>query len=90
MENSKIYFMGLAGGYLVYLGVQQFIMLLRKEASLPWLSFLAGLLFIVFGSFVVIKQWQAHKALTAPAAREEDTEEEDEETEEETEGEDEE
>ena len=82
MENSKIYIWGLAGGYLIYLGVQQFIMLLRKEASLPWLSFLAGLIFIVFGSFVVIKQWKAHKALNTPAAPEEDTEE-DEEAEEE-------
>ncbi len=80
MENSKIYFLGLAGGYLVYLGVQQFIMLFRKQASLPWLNVLAGLLFIAVGGVVVVRQWKAHKALTAPAAPEE-TEEEEEESE---------
>jgi len=78
MENSKIYFLGLAGGYLVYLGIQQFVLLWRKEASLPWLNVLAGLLFIAIGGLVVVRQWKAHKALTAPAAPEEDTEEEDE------------
>lgn len=78
MENSKIYFLGLAGGYLVYLGVQQFIMLFRKQASLPWLNVLAGLLFIAVGGVVVVRQWKAHKALTAPAAPEETEEEEEE------------
>ena len=78
MENSKIYFLGLAGGYLVYLGIQQYVLLFRKEASLPWLNVLAGLLFIAVGGVVVIKQWKAHKALNAPAAPEETEEEEEE------------
>ena len=78
MENSKIYFLGLAGGYLVYLGVQEFIMLFRKQATLPWLNVLAGLLFIAVGGVVVVRQWKAHKALNAPAAPEETEEEEDE------------
>ena len=76
MENSKIYLFGLAGGYLVYLGVQEFIMLFRKQATLPWLNVLAGLLFIAVGGVVVIKQWKAYKVLTAPAAPEETEEEE--------------
>ena len=78
MENSKIYFLGLAGGYLVYLGIQQYVLLFRKEASIPWLNVLAGLLFIAVGGVVVIKQWKAHKALNAPAAPEETEEEEEE------------
>ena len=78
MENSKIYLFGLAGVYLVYLGVQEFIMLFRKQATLPWLNVLAGLLFIAVGGVVVIKQWKAHKALNAPAVPEETEEEEEE------------
>ena len=81
MENSKIYFLGLAGGYLVYLGIQQYVLLFRKEASIPWLNALAGLLFIAVGGVVLVRQWKAHKALNAPAAPEEETEEADEETE---------
>lgn len=80
MENSKIYFLGLAGGYLVYLGIQQYVLLFRKEASIPWLNALAGLLFIAVGGVVLVRQWNAHKALNAPAAPEE-TEEADEEVE---------
>ncbi|MBQ3487290.1 MAG: hypothetical protein IJA71_03290 [Clostridia bacterium] len=91
MGKSKIYLMGLAGGYLVYLGIQQFILLLRKEASVPWLNALSGLLFIVVGGLVVVREWKAHKALTAPAdPADEDAEEEDEEEEADEEGEDEE
>ena len=78
MENSKIYFLGLAGGYLVYLGIQQYVLLFRKEASIPWLNALAGLLFIAVGGVVLVRQWKAHKALTAPAAPEETEEEEEE------------
>ena len=85
MDKSKIYLLGLAGGYLAYLGVQQFILLLRKEASLPWLNTLAGVLFVIVGSVILVKQWKAYKEATAPVAlTEEDGEEE------ETEGEDEE
>ena len=78
MENSKIYFLGLAGGYLVYLGIQQYVLLFRKEASIPWLNALAGLLFIAVGGVVLVRQWKAHKALNAPAAPEETEEEEEE------------
>ena len=83
MGKSKIYLMGLAGGYLVYLGIQQFVLLWRKEASMPWLNALAGLLFIVIGALVVLREWKAHKALTATPAAEETDEEEDPEDEEE-------
>ena len=85
MDKSKIYLLGLAGGYLAYLGVQQFILLFRKEASLPWLNALAGVVFVIVGSIVLVKQWKAYKEATAPVElTEEDREEE------ETEGEDEE
>ena len=43
MENSKIYFLGLAGGYLVYLGIQQYVLLFRRKppspGSMPWQDF---------------------------------------------------
>lgn len=89
-ENSKIYLLGLAGGYLVYLGIQQFVALFRKTASIPWLNALAGLLFIAIGGVVLVRQWRAHKALNAPAAPAEEDAEEVEDDEEEAEGEDEE
>ena len=79
MDKSKIYLLGLAGGYLAYLGVQQFIMLLRKEASIPWLNALAGVVFVVVGSIVLVKQWKAYKEATAPVDLIEEDEEEDEE-----------
>ena len=84
MDKSKIYLLGLAGGYLAYLGIQQFVMLWRKEASIPWLNALAGVVFVIVGSVVLIKQWKAYKEATAPVELTE------EDTEEETEGEDEE
>ena len=84
MDKSKIYLLGLAGGYLAYLGVQQFILLFRKEASLPWLNALAGVVFVIVGSIVLVKQWKAYKEATAPVEpEEEDTEEEEEEGEDE-------
>ena len=82
MDKSKIYLWAVGGGYLVYLGIQQFVLLWRKEASIPWLNVLAGLLFIAVGGAVLVREWKAHKALNAPAepaeeAAGEDCEEED-------------
>lgn len=76
MDKSKIYLWAVGGGYLVYLGIQQFVLLWRREASIPWLNVLAGLLFIVVGGAVLVREWKAHKALNAPAEpAEEDAEE---------------
>lgn len=76
MDKSKIYLLAVGGGYLVYLGIQQFVLLWRREASIPWLNVLAGLLFIVVGGAVLVREWKAHKALNAPAEpAEEDAEE---------------
>ena len=75
-ENSRIYLFGLAGGYLVYLGIQQFLAVFRQEASLPWLNVLAGLLFVAVGGLVALREWKAHKALTAKSKEDaEETEE---------------
>ena len=54
MDKSKIYLWAVGGGYLVYLGIQQFVLLWRKEASIPWLNVLAGLLFIAVGGAVLV------------------------------------
>ena len=83
MGQGKIYLMALAGGYLVYLGIQQFIALFKGQASLPWLNAVAGVLFVAIGGAVLVREWKAYKAAQAPRPAEDDEEEEEEETEEE-------
>ena len=61
MGQGKMYLWALAGAYLVYLGIQQLMALVRGEASIPWLNGAAGILFIVFGGAVLLREWRAYR-----------------------------
>lgn len=65
MGQGSMYLWAVAGAYLVYLGIQQFVILFRGEASIPWLNAGAGILFIVIGGAVLLREWRAYRKATA-------------------------
>ena len=76
MGQSMKYLWAVAGAYLIYLGIQQVIALIRGEASIPWLNACAVVLFIVIGGAVLLREWRAHKKETVRQDPEENDEEE--------------
>ena len=51
----------LAGGYLVYLGGKLLWMCYRGESSSMVLSTLAGIMFMVLGGLVVLREWHIYR-----------------------------
>ncbi len=51
----------LAGGYLVYLGGKLLWMCYRGESSSMVLSTLAGIVFMVLGGLVVLREWHIYR-----------------------------
>jgi len=80
MGQGSMYLWALAGAYLVYLGIRQFIALINGSASMPLLNGAAGLVFIAVGGAVLLREWKNYrKASSTPAeTSEEDPEEEEE------------
>lgn len=51
----------LAGGYLVYLGGRLLWMCYRGESSRMLLSMLAGVVFMVLGGLVILREWHIYR-----------------------------
>jgi len=51
----------LAGGYLVYLGGKLLWMCFKGEQSSTVLSLLAGILFMVIGGLVIVREWHIYR-----------------------------
>lgn len=51
----------LAGGYLVYLGGKLLWMCYRGESSNMVLSTLAGIVFMVLGGLVILREWHIYR-----------------------------
>lgn len=83
MQNRSLSSLwAVAGAYLIYLGIKEFIALFDGSASIPLVNGLAGLVFVVFGAAVIYREWRNYRRSTAS---QEPAEEMDEETEEEVE-----
>lgn len=61
MGNGVKYLWAVAGLYLGYLGIQQFVLLFRGEASIPLLNGAAGLLFLAVGGAVLLREWRSYR-----------------------------
>ena len=62
MQNRSLsYLWAVAGAYLIYLGAKQFIALFNSSASVPWLNALSGVVFVVFGGAVVLREWRNYR-----------------------------
>ena len=62
MQNRSLsYLWAVAGAYLIYLGAKQFIALFNSGASIPWLNALSGVVFVVFGGAVVLREWRNYR-----------------------------
>lgn len=76
MQNRSLsYLWAVAGAYLIYLGIKQFIALFDRSASIPVVNGLAGLVFVAFGAAVVYREWRNYRRGSAPQEPEETTEE---------------
>jgi hypothetical protein len=82
MQNRSLsYLWAVAGAYLIYLGIKQFIALFDGSASIPVVNGLAGLVFVAFGAAVVYRAWRNYRRGSAPQEPEEVIEEAEEEVE---------
>lgn len=62
MQNRSLsYLWAVAGAYLIYLGIKQFIALFDGSASIPVVNGLAGLVFVVFGGAVILREWRNYR-----------------------------
>lgn len=62
MKTNQLSFLwAVAGAYLIYLGAKQFIALFDDSASIPWLNALCGIIFILFGGAVVLREWRNYR-----------------------------
>lgn len=82
MGQGSMYLWAVAGAYLVYLGVRQFIALFNGTASVPLLNGAAGLVFLAVGGAVLLREWRNYRKAGSPSekteAQEENPDEEDE------------
>lgn len=82
MQNRSLsYLWAVAGAYLVYLGIKQFIALFNESASIPVVNGLAGAVFVLFGGAVIYREWRNYRRNSAPQEPEEVIEEAEEEVE---------
>lgn len=67
MQNRSLSSLwAVAGAYLIYLGIKEFIALFDGSASIPVLNGLAGLVFVVFGAAVIYREWRNYRRSTTP------------------------
>ena len=75
MANNKTsYLWAVAGAYLIYLGAKQFIALFDGTASVPVLNAISGIVFVVFGGWVLYREWQNYRRATTQQAEAPETE----------------
>ena len=60
-KERNFYIWAVAGVYLMYLGVRQLIALFGGTASIPALSAVAGLVFLLVGGAVLFREWRAYR-----------------------------
>lgn len=61
-QTGKVnYIWVLAGGYLVYLAYGQIKGVIRGETDLPIVGILSGIVFILVGGGVLLREWKAYK-----------------------------
>ena len=74
MQNRSLsYLWAVAGAYLIYLGIKQFIALFDGSASVPVLTGLSGLVFVVFGGGVILREWRNYRRASASQEPEAET-----------------
>ena len=82
MGQGSMYLWAVAGAYLIYLGIRQFIALINGTASIPLLNGAAGLVFLAVGGAVLLREWRNYRKASSPSKEaegsEEDTDEEEE------------
>lgn len=63
MKNGErnIYIWAVAGLYLIYLGVRQFMALFGGTASIPVLNAASGIIFLAVGGAVLWREWRAYR-----------------------------
>jgi membrane protein implicated in regulation of membrane protease activity len=74
MQNRSLsYLWAVAGAYLIFLGIKQFIALFDGSATIPVVNGLAGVVFVVFGGAVILREWRNYRRNSAPQDPEEET-----------------
>lgn len=67
-KNSVSYLWAVAGIYLIYLGIKQFLALFDGSASVPVLNAISGIVFVVFGGAVVYREWKNYRRASKESA----------------------
>lgn len=57
----------LAGGYLIYLGIRQFLGWYRGDTAYPALGLASGAAFVGFGAFLLLREWRNYRRREEPA-----------------------
>lgn len=76
MGQGSMYLWAVAGAYLIYLGIRQFIALINGTASMPLLNGAAGLVFLAVGGAVLLREWRNYRRGGSSAEEESDEQEE--------------
>lgn len=74
MGQGSMYLWAVAGVYLIYLGIRQFIALFNGTASIPLLNGAAGVVFLAVGGAVLLREWRNYRKGSS-STQEEDAEE---------------
>lgn len=61
MGQGSMYLWAVAGVYLIYLGIRQFIALFNGTASIPLLNGAAGVVFLAVGGAVLLREWRNYR-----------------------------
>ena len=62
MQNRSLsYLWAVAGAYLIYLGIKEFIALFDGSATIPVVNGLAGAVFVLFGAGVIYREWRNYR-----------------------------
>jgi len=67
MKNDKKqtgrvnYIWVLAGGYLIYLAIKIFKIVLAGESDVPPFGFVGGIVYAVIGALLLLREWKAYR-----------------------------